>query len=323
MPLTLPLTLVLGLFVLDGQPTGVARIRRDAEALAPFVATNLGRDFLRAAETLPAVHNRMLFHDIARKTYWNEQAAAKLEPGERRKLKTLAVDETFYYGTRYGSPLAYVRPLELLGKAGLDNLAGRKVADFGCGGIGPLRLMAGLGADVVGIDVDPMLAALYSEPGDQGAIGPGRVTLAIGRYPSDAAVKARVGDGLELVLAKNTLKRGYVHPDSGRAGIDLGMDDLTFLKTLHAALKPGGTAILYNLGPAPAPAGGPYRPMADIRTPFSRVDWEAAGFRVVAFDRDDSEAARAMAGALGWDKGPDAMDLANDLFATYTLVRRT
>jgi hypothetical protein len=182
--------------------------------------------------------------------------------------------------------------------------------------------MAGLGADAVGVDVDPMLAALYSEPGDQGPVEKGRVALVIGRYPADEAVKARVGSGLDLFLSKNTLKRGYVHPDSGRAFIDLGVDAAAFLKTLHAALKPGGYVLIYNLGPAPSPPGQPYKAMADIRTPFSREDWEAAGFRVEAFDRDDTGGARRMAAVLGWDKGPGAMDLEKGLFATYTLVRR-
>jgi hypothetical protein len=167
-----------------------------------------------------------------------------------------------------------------------------------------------------------MLATLYSGPEDQGSAGKGRVALAIGRYPADEAVRARVGGGLDLFLSKNTLKRGYVHPDSGRAPIDLGMGAAAFLKTLHAALKPGGYVLIYNLGPAPSPPGQPYKAMADIRTPFSRADWEAAGFRVEALDRDDTGAARAMAAALGWDKGAGAMDLQKDLFATYTLARR-
>jgi hypothetical protein len=167
-----------------------------------------------------------------------------------------------------------------------------------------------------------MLAALYAGPGDQGAFGDGRVSLVIGRYPSDEAVKAKVGGGYDLILSKNTLKRGYVHPDAGRAFIDLGLPDAAFLRTLHDGLKPGGFVLIYNLGPAPAPAGQPYRPMADIRTPFSRADWEAAGFRIEDFDRDDTAAARQMAGVLGWDKGPEAMDLTKDLFATYTLARR-
>ncbi|MFO0961017.1 MAG: hypothetical protein U0800_26850 [Isosphaeraceae bacterium] len=313
---------ILALVAQDGEPAGVARIRRDAESMASLVTTAPARDFLKAAATLPTIQPRTIHHDPDRKAYLTAAEREKLDPERRDALKALPVDESFYYNTRYGSPLAYARPLELLGKAGLEGLAGRKVADFGCGGIGPLRLMATMGADAVGIDVDPMLAALYSEPEDQGAYRDGRVTLAIGRYPADEAIRARVGGNLDLFLSKNTLKRGYVHPDSGRTFIDLGMDDAAFLKTLHAAMKPGGFALIYNLGPAPAPAGEPYKAMADIRTPFARDDWEAAGFRLEAFDRDDTEAARALAAALGWDKGPGAMNLEKDLFATYTLARK-
>jgi len=42
----------------------------------------------------------------------------------------------------------------------------------------------------------------------------------------------------------------------------------------------------------------------------------------VAFDRDDSPAARAMGHALGWDAGPGAMDLEHDLFATWSLFEK-
>ena len=80
--------------------------------------------------------------------------------------------------------------------------------------------------------------------------------------------------------------------------------------------------MIYNLCPAPAAPGKPYIPWADGRCPFSRALWEAEGFRVLEFDADDSDAARAMGHALGWDLGSSAMDLAHDLFATWTLVRK-
>ena len=50
--------------------------------------------------------------------------------------------------------------------------------------------------------------------------------------------------------------------------------------------------------------------------------WVAAGFRIVAFDRDDSDAIRRLAHALGWDRGESAMDLKNDLFAKYSLMEK-
>ncbi len=306
----------------EAEPAGVARIRRDAEALAPQFATPLARKFLGAGASLPAVGPRAIYHDPATKAFRTERDVAGLDAAAREGLKKLPVDEGFYYNTRYGSPLAYARPLELLGAAGLDGLDGRKLVDFGCGGVGPLRLLASLGADAVGVDVDPMLAALYSEPGDLGPFRTGRVSLVIGRYPADEAVRKAVGGGWDVFLSKNTLKRGYVRPDSGRAAIDLGMADASFLEALRDGLKPGGFALIYNLGPAPAPPGQPYRPMADTRSPFSKADWEAAGFRVDAHDRDDTPAARALGAALSWGEGPGAMDLETDLFATYTLARK-
>lgn len=304
------------------EPTGVARIRADAEALAPDVTTGLGKAYLEAAKRLPAVEPRVLFFDSTRREYLTEETSANLEGAEREKLKKLNVDETLYYNTRYGSPLAYSRPMELLGRTGVESLASKKVVDFGCGGLGPLRLMAAGGAHTVGVDVDPMLGALYSAPGDQGEFLGGRVALVLGRYPADPEVRGKVGGSIDLFLSKNTLKRGYVHPEQGRAAIDLGMEDAAFLKILYENLKPGGSILIYNLGPAPAGPGEPYRAMADIRTPFAREAWEAAGFRVEAFDADDAAAARTMGAKLGWDQGPGKMDLAKDLFATYTIVRR-
>ena len=49
-----------------------------------------------------------------------------------------------YYTTKYGSPLAYSRPIDLLGQAGLQDVSGRKILDFGYGTVGHLRLLAGM-----------------------------------------------------------------------------------------------------------------------------------------------------------------------------------
>ena len=197
--------------------------------------------------------------------------------------------------------------------------------------IGQLRLMALLGADAVGIDVDPLLRALYADPGDQGPVAAdakgtgGRVDLAIGSWPGDPATRERVGGGYGIIISKNTLKNGYIHPAQPvdpRMLVHLGVSDSAFVSALHAALAPGGRVLIYNLCPAPAPPGKPYIPWADGRCPFPPAMWERAGFRVVAFDRDDSEAARAMGHALGWDAGASPMDLQKDLFATWSLFEK-
>ncbi|HEX6837900.1 MAG TPA: hypothetical protein VF334_15080, partial [Polyangia bacterium] len=231
--------------------------------------------------------------------------------------------EEYYYTTRYGTPLAYARPLELLARAGLGDVAGRRILDFGYGGIGQLLMLASLGADVVGVDVDPLLRAMYAER--DGAFGPGRVHTVDGRWPAEPRVRDAVGGGFDLVMSKNVLKRGYIHPSQpvdANKTIRLGVDDEAFLRAVFAALAPGGRFLIYNLSPAPAPPGQPYIPWADGRSPFPRELFERVGFRVVAFELDDTAAARTMARALGWDRGPDAMDLTNGLFAQYSLVER-
>lgn len=50
---------------------------------------------------------------------------------------------------------------------------------------------------------------------------------------------------------------------------------------------------------------------------------EGAGFEVIAFDRDDTGPIRAMAKILACDVGEEKVDLEKDLFATYTLLRKT
>jgi hypothetical protein len=233
------------------------------------------------------------------------------------------LDETFYYTTRYGSPLAYARPLEILAQAGLADVRGKRIADFGYGTIGHLRLLASLGADVHGIEVDPMLRALYAT--DVGAVGKGRLALHHGQWPAERSLVTEVGEGYDLFISKNTLKHGYIHPAEAvnpRMLVHLGVDDSTYVATLARTVKPGGLVMIYNLCPAPAPPGKPYIPWADGRCPFERALLEKSGFEVLVLDRDDSSAARRMAHALGWDAGERPMGLEKDLFATYTLLRR-
>ena len=303
----------------------VQQLQEEAKALAPLVRTQLARDFLAAVPKLPRVAPRTVYRDSARTRAWTEREAQALPDSVRAKLVPRVLDEKFYYDTRYGSPLAYVRALELLGEQDVKSVRGARVADFGCGMLGQLRLLAELGARTVGIDVDPLLPALYSEPGDQGVVGAGSVKLATGQWPATDAMRSEVGEGLDLFLSKNTLKNGYIHPAEKvdpRMLVHLGVSDSEYVAALANSVRKGGHVLIYNLCPAPAAPGKPYIPWADGRCPFPREMWERAGFRVVEFDRDDSPAARAMAHALGWDQGEGGMKLEQDLFATWSLFRR-
>ena len=158
--------------------------------------------------------------------------------------------------------------------------------------------------------------------GAAGSGQPGTVRMLYGHFPAEADLVSKVGGGYELFVSKNTLKRGYIHPErevDPRKLVHLGVSDEIFLETVYALLEPGGLAMIYNLHPRQAGEDEPYIPWADGRCPFTRELCERTGFEVLAFDVDDCEAARAMGTALGWD---EQMDLKNNLFATYTLLRK-
>lgn len=315
-------------------------MQRQAPALLALVRSPVARAFLDAVPSLPRIEPRTVYQDSARTRCWNAAEAAALPDSLRARLVPRTLDESFYYYTRYGSPLAYARALDLAAEYGLSAVGGRRIADFGYGTIGHLRLLASLGADVVGIDVDPLLRALYSAAGDQGEIavwGPppdpraptvrrnGRITLLTGRFPAEPEIVAAAGENYDLFLSKNTLKRGYIHPEQHvdpRRLVHLGVDDTTFVRNVNRLLKPGGLVVLYNLSPAPNAPGKPYLPWADGRCPFPPSLWEALGFQVLVYDREDHAAARRLGHALGWDRGPEAMDLDNDLFAHYSIFRK-
>jgi hypothetical protein len=299
----------------------------EARKLRPLARSEVGRSFLKAAESTPPYAPRTVYRRGKAREWLGAAAFGKLTAADRAAWTPVTIDEGTYQGLFYGSPLAYLLPLERLGGAGVGTLQGMRVADFGHGGIGQLRLFAELGAEAVGIDVDPLQPVLYSAPADQGPLGKagGSVKLVHGRFPAEPRVVAAVGGGYDLFLSKNTLKRGYIHPAEKvdpRMLVNLGVDDSTFLKAVASALKPGGWLVIYNLSPAPNAAGKPYLPWADGRCPFSAKDLAAAGFETIIRDSVDDQAARALGAALGWDKPPVGMKLENDLFALVTIARK-
>ncbi|HRK21008.1 MAG TPA: hypothetical protein PLX06_04340 [Fimbriimonadaceae bacterium] len=301
----------------------VDRLKAEAAALGSLAETPLAKAYLGAVNTLPEPQPRTIWQDPESKRFFADEKSAPAGS------KAVEHDATFYYYTRYGSPLAYVRAIDLIGKLGIDSFQNRRVADFGYGGIGPLRLIANLGGHGVGIDIDSRLKALYSRREDTDKImtrtTQGRITLVEGFFPSDPKTVREVGTGYDIFLSKNTLKRGYVHPEKEvdkRMLVDLGVTDLEFCQRVHELLKPKGLFVIYNLSPAQNPPDKPYIPWADGRCPFSRTDLERAGFEILSYDVVDDGTARQMGRHLGWDKGLTQEAYEKDLFAHYTIARR-
>jgi SAM-dependent methyltransferase len=317
--------------------TTVGLMKQQAESLATFVSSDIAKQFLAAVPTLPSVAPRTVYVNKQLRQYLSEAEFAAATDSGKAGFEKRDLDEGFYYFTRYGTPLAFVRALDLVGQAGLKSLDGARIADFGFGSIGHLKLLAANGAHVVGIDIDPLLKLLYSQPGDvgemqrapqAGAGKNGNLTLAIGSFPSDSAIRATVGTGYDLFISKNTLKHGYIHPErevDPRMLVHLGVDDSAFVQTIYNLLKPGGYFMIYNLHPkllTPEEMAAPdakYLPWSDGRCPFTRELLEQVGFTVLGYNVDDTEPARAMGNRFGWDK---EMNYDKDLYGQYTLVRK-
>jgi hypothetical protein len=306
-------------------PPALQQLRADAQAVAPFATSAPAREFLDAVAFLPPQPPRDVYVNKALRQTLSPAQHQLLSAEARVGFERVVHDEAFYYATFYGTPVAYVRPLDIASQHGLRSLVGARVLDLGYGAIGAVRMMAAAGAQVSALDVDSLLPALYREPSDQGVVRgntagldsrAGSLTLFNGVFAGDPALTQTVGRDHDLIVSKNTLKRGFMKSTGGRKPwVDFGVPDATLLTALHRALKPGGLLVIYNL----AGKLDPTKPSTDGRSPFDRAAFEAAGFEVLALDATDDPSARAMGQALGWQK--DMGELSENLFALVTVVR--
>lgn len=316
----------------------VELMARQAEQLTEKAESSVGKSFLKAARRLPPIEPFDLYYRFENPSQRRPLAGTEgipfekfrlLEDSERKKYTKLRLTEEQYYFTKYGSPVMFLRALDLVGNSGLKTLAGKKIVDFGFGSIGHLQMMAFNGADVTGIDVDVSLKGLYSRdlepdspPRRNSSKLPGKLRLLFGRFPADKTIAEATGTGIDIFFSKNTLKRGYIHPaqpvDSNRR-IDLGVSDTEFIQAVYNRLNPGGFFMIYNLHPRRTPPGENYITWSDGRSPFDRIDLGAVGFKIIQFNCDDTPMAHEFAKTFGWDK---QMNLEEDFRATFTLLQK-
>ncbi len=288
----------------------VARLQRLARALAPAVKSDLASDFLNATSALPWIQPRKLYQDPESKELYPSSQIASISAERRWKLVSRSFDEHAYYEGRYGMPLSYAILMEALSQFGVRSLSGKRVLDIGFASILPLRLMACLGASVTGIETDKLVPALYGFDGDAGPVRTvrgrtidrtheGRITLKRGRVGVDWTPEP---GSFDLILSRNTLKQGYVHPRAEHAhepNVKLKLDDASFLAAIRASLASGGLFAVYNTFD-PADTG----PGADGRSAFTREQLAAARFEVVAHDQSDDQCAMSLFAAAD-AAGPD------------------
>lgn len=270
----------------------VAMLQTIAKGLRAHASSDVARDWLDATGSLPWVQPRRLYQYPAKKDLFPRSAVMKLPAEHRGMLLSREFGERVYYDGRYGSGLSYWPLIEALAHAGVSSLAGLRVLDIGYGTILPLRLMACLGARVTGIDTDTFPIAMYGEPADTGAVratkaitNPSRVSGSIELVRGTVGVEWTPSE-CDVVVSRNTLKNGYVHPvGDDEPSVRLGMDDVAFLGLLRGAMARGGVMVLYNTFDAAEPGPG-----ADGRCPFARERFAAAGFEVMCLDEPDDAA---------------------------------
>lgn len=319
------------------EPSIVDQLRGEAAKIEPLLASEAAKAFVRATSALPLPEQRTVYRSKDKRKAFTQAEFDALPEAQRAELVKKEYTPKFYYTTGYGTPLVYARPLDIvatLPDAKIDSFAGKKILDFGYGTIGHLRLLASCGAEVHGVDVEPLFRALYSAPGDTGRIEgvssapAGSVSIHTGQFPADAALAKEIAAAgpYDLIVSKNTLKRGYIHPERDcdpNMLVHLGVDDAAFVKSLHDNLKPGGIVMIYNICPPPSAADQPYVPWADGRCPFEKDVMESAGFEVLALDVDDAQGLFPIWVAAGL-AGPDGTveKLKGTVFVHYTVLRR-
>lgn len=307
------------------------RMKSDAEALAAIARSDVARSFLAATAKLGDPGTRTIYRNREKGVAVSKRAYDAMPADERAGLAARECTPDFYYETGYGSPLVYVRTLDLAAPHLPQSQGGSRprVLDFGYGSIGHLQLLAHCGVDAYGVDVEPVFPALYSEPGDTGPIGTGSVSIHKGQWPAEKPLRDAIGGGYSLITSKNTLKNGYIHPSppAGQAVdparmVHLGVLDEEFLARVHDALVPGGVFLIYNICPPQNPPDKEYLLWADGTSPFTRAAFEKAGFEVIAFDARDQEWVLDCFERLGYAKGKPRSELAKEYLCWYTIARR-
>lgn len=306
----------------DPPLAGIAKMTAEAATVSGVVETELARTFLSGAGKLPAPAARAWYfrRTDASVEYRSETQYQGMSMEERKEWTRRDLTEDIFYNTKYGTPLAYARLLDVAALKGLTSLEGKRVVDFGYGTIGHLRLMSDLGAEAVGVDVDPFLDTLYGDPRDV-KTEKGKIELLRGFFPTDGRLVAAMGN-YDVFTSKNTLKKGYIHPSreaKPEQMVDLGVDDETFLRTVYNGLKPGGYVVIYNLSGPKAKESEPFNPSAEGENPFPKELWEKVGFTTLAYDEVDSPAIRKMGEGFGWGK---PADLETAFFSWYSIFRK-
>lgn len=313
----------------DWSPSALAA---EAEKVAGIMTQPAVLEWLSKAEELPEVEGQTLFIGPRTEGGFDRLVltpgqALKVSEEELAECRAVEYGPGRYYATNYGSPIAYAGALACAAEAGIESFRFKRILDIGYGQLGQLEMLARCGAEVDGVEVDPVVHVLYDTTRLANAVAAadgtkGSVSLHFGEWFADWRLREAMGQGYDLILARNVLKHGYVQPEEPMEQfdpIDVGGSPEIGALALFDALRDGGVVVVYNLGGGPWRLDdGSYNAQADVRDPFGRETWEAAGFEVLHFQTNGSQLMREVGVALEWGSAEE-LESYNVL---YTVVRK-
>src|SRR6267378_3975349 len=103
-------------------PTEV--MMQDAAAISPQASSAFAKSLLAGFGCLQPIQPMVVYYNKETRSALSDAEAAKMTPAQLTGYAKKDIDDEFYYFTRYGTPVAFMRPVELLGRAGVKSAEG-------------------------------------------------------------------------------------------------------------------------------------------------------------------------------------------------------
>jgi type II secretory pathway pseudopilin PulG len=274
-----------------------------ADRRTKHVSTRPALEFAKAVRQIAPPPPLQLFHDPQTDKWYAKGEVMKQPEAVRTRVRSqwLAPEDVYLRGD--DTRMDYVRMLDIAGQFGTTGLRGLHVLDLAFGSRAHVNVLASAGASVHAIDADDQLRAMcagwggYREPAEESSPA-GSLVLHFGAWPGDAKIVANVRrslnthgrKGFDLVTARSVLSGGVKWAEQTHP-LWAGASAEQVLSELHHVLRSGGLLVLHSTAqPLYDDAQQPIAHDGErARSAFTREEFSAAGFEVLAMDVDDTE----------------------------------
>lgn len=179
----------------------------------------------------------------------------------------------------------YVDCALLLERLGVQTWADQRVLDIGAADGAFLEAIASAGAEASGLEKASIQVSAAETRG------------VFRMFRGDTAQID--GETFDLIVSRNTLKKGFIRPDTGSPMIRLGATIEQTLSSISNAMQEDALFCIFNVSPTDQASAS--QPHADGRCPFTVAELEHHGFEVLLFDENLTALTKACARAVGVD----------------------